>query len=81
MHINVKMSTIIVDTLTFISMLNSASERLKAKNVFIFQHFSFYELLKFHAQLEIRFITSGSGLSRACAHVRAFAARIHKERI
>ena len=45
--INVKMPTI----LTFISMVNTTSERLKARNFFICQYFSFYEQLKFRAQL------------------------------
>ena len=35
----------------FISMINTISEILKARNVFIFQDSSFYEHLKFHAQL------------------------------
>ena len=48
--INVKMPTI-VSILTFISMINTTSERLKAKNFFICRYFSFYEQLKFHAQL------------------------------
>ena len=48
--INVKMPTI-VDILTFISMINTTSERLKARNFFICRYFSFYEQLKFHAQL------------------------------
>ena len=38
----------------FISMINTASENLKAilkqNNSIFFQHFSFYERLKFHAQ-------------------------------
>ena len=47
MLINVKMSTI-VGILTFISMITTTSEGLKA----IFsQHFSFYEQLKFLDQL------------------------------
>ena len=50
MLINVKMPTI-VGILTFISMVNTPSKSLKARNVFIFQHLSFYEKLKFHAQL------------------------------
>ena len=41
----------IVGILTFISMINTTSESLKARNVFIFQHFSFYEQLKFHVNL------------------------------
>ena len=37
--------------LTFISMITTTSERLKARNFFICQYFSFYEQLKFRAQL------------------------------
>ena len=48
--INVKMPTT-VGTLTFISMINTTSERLKAINFFVCQYFSFYEQLKFGAQL------------------------------
>ena len=47
--INVKMP--IVGILTFISRINTTSERLKAKNFLIFRHFSFYEQLKSCAQL------------------------------
>ena len=50
MLINVKMPTI-VGILSFISMINTPSESLKTRKVFIFQHFSFYEQLKFYAQL------------------------------
>ena len=50
MLINVKMPTN-VGILTFVSMINKTYEHLKARKVFIFQHFSFYEQLKFHAQL------------------------------
>ena len=50
MLINVKMPTI-VGILTFIIMINTTSESIKAKNIFVFQHFSFCEQLKFHAQL------------------------------
>ena len=46
--INVK---IIVGTLTFISMINITSERLKAKNFSIYVYFSFYEQMKYSAQL------------------------------
>ena len=49
-HIHVKMPTI-VDIFTFISMINTTSERLKARNLFICRYFSFYEQLKFRAQL------------------------------
>ena len=48
--INVKMPTI-VGILTFISMINTTSERLKARNFFICRYSSFYEQLKFRAQL------------------------------
>ena len=47
--INVKMPTI-VGILTFISMIHT-SERFKAIHFFICRYFSFYEQLKFHAQL------------------------------
>ena len=47
---NVKMPTI-VDILTFISMINTIFESLKAIKVLIFQYFWFYEQLKIHAQL------------------------------
>ena len=46
--INVKMPTI-VGILTFISMINTTSEGLKAEHFFICLDFSFYEQLKFHA--------------------------------
>ena len=61
--IYVKMPTI-VGILTFINMINTASESLKARIIIIFQHFRFYEQLEiscssssdviklfFHAQL------------------------------
>ena len=41
----------IVGILIFISMINTTSKSLKAGKVFIFQSFSFYERLKFYAQL------------------------------
>ena len=50
MFINVKMPTIVV-ILTFISMINTASESLKVREVYIFLPFSVYEQLNFHAQL------------------------------
>ena len=50
LFINVKMPTI-VGILTFISMINTTSERLKARYFFTFRHFSSYEQLKFLAQL------------------------------
>ena len=50
MLINVKMPTI-VGILTFISMINTKSERFKARKVIVFSIFRFYEQLNFHAQL------------------------------
>ena len=47
--ITVKMPTI-VGTLSFISMKNTTSERLKARHFFICWYFGFYEQLKFRAQ-------------------------------
>ena len=47
---NVKMPTI-VGIFTFNSMINTTSKSLKARKVFIFQNFSFYEQLEFHVQL------------------------------
>ena len=41
----------IVGILTFISIINTTSEILQPRNSFICQYFSFYEQLKFHAQL------------------------------
>ena len=48
--INVKMPTV-VGILTFISMINTPSDRHKTRNFFICRYFSFYEQLKFRAQL------------------------------
>ena len=48
--INVKMPTI-VGILTFISMINTTSERLRARNFFVCRYFSFYEQLKICARL------------------------------
>ena len=52
----------IVGILTFISMINTTSESLKARNFFICLYFSFYEQLKFRAQYEKCFITLGPGI-------------------
>ena len=48
MLVNVKMPNL-VGILTFISMINTTSESLEARIVFIFPHSSFYDQLKFHA--------------------------------
>ena len=50
MLINVKMPTF-VGILTYISLINTTSESLKARKVYTFKDFSFYEQLKFHVQL------------------------------
>ena len=51
-QLSVKLTMLInVDNLTFINMINTTSGNLKASIVFIFQHFSFYEQLKFDAHL------------------------------
>ena len=49
MLINVKMPTI-VGILTFISMINTTSKRLKARHFYICPYFKFYVQLKFRAQ-------------------------------
>ena len=51
--INVKMPTI-VDILTFDSMINTTSERPKARNVFICRYISDCEQLKFGAQILVQ---------------------------
>ena len=47
---NVKVPTI-VGILTFISRINTTPERIKSRNFFICRYFSFYEQLKFCAQM------------------------------
>ena len=46
MLINIKMPTT-VGILTFVSVMNTKSESLRARRVFIFQQINFYEQLKF----------------------------------
>ena len=46
----IKMPTTVF-ILTFISMINTTSERLEVINLFICRYFSFYLQLKFRAQL------------------------------
>ena len=49
---NDEMATIIiVGILTFTIRINTGSESFTARKIFAFQYFSFYEELKFHAQL------------------------------
>ena len=45
MPMNVKMPTI-VGILTFIGMINTASESLKGRKIFILEHFCWYEQVK-----------------------------------
>ena len=64
MLINVKMPTI-VGILTFISMINTTPESLKARKVYNFQYFRCYEQFKFvFSELSMKksFITLGPGL-------------------
>ena len=51
--VNVKMPTA-VGILTFISLINTTSDSLKASKLLICQHFSFYEQLEFHAELSLK---------------------------
>ena len=48
----VKMPTI-VDILTFISMINTTSERLKTRNFFICQYFSFFRAVEISCSVEL----------------------------
>ena len=48
-HLSLLSTGSIVGILTFISMINATFESLKARKVSVFQHFSFYEQLKYHA--------------------------------
>ena len=50
LSLNVKMPQI-VGLLIFISRIYKTFERFKVRKIFIFQHFSCYELLQFHSQL------------------------------
>ena len=59
----------IVGILTFVSMINTTSDGLKARKIVIFHHFTFYEQLIF-------FITSGPGLSK-CANTDYQIQTIH----
>ena len=58
--INVKMPTI-VGILTFISRINYQILRYEPEFSTNFDNFNIYEQLKFHAELEKSFITSGPG--------------------
>ena len=76
--INVKMPTI-VGILTFISRINTTSERLKARNFFILRYFSFYEQLKFCGKWSLAWkkcITSGPEQSNWIFYFLAHQIRI-----
>ena len=48
--------------LTFIGMINTTSERLKARHFYICRYFSFYEQLKFRARLfQKKYLGGGGG--------------------
>ena len=65
--INVKMPTIVGIVKTFISVINTTSERLKARKKIIIQYFIFYEQLKFRAQRTTKALIS----LRRCAGLSA----------
>ena len=50
--INVKIPTTVGIHFNIISMINTTSERLKVRNFFICQYFSFYGQLKFSCSVE-----------------------------
>ena len=50
--LKVKMPTM-VGILTFISRINATSERFQARQICKFQHFTFHEQVKYHAQFNI----------------------------
>ena len=82
MLINVKMPTI-VGILTLICMIISTSERLKAINFFICPYYSFYEQVKFRAQLSWarkKFYYLGARPFIVCCdqvHIRSSLIRVH----
>ena len=43
----------VVAIITFISRINTSYESLKARITYLFKRFSFYEQLKFYAQLSL----------------------------
>ena len=51
--INVEMPTT-VGISTFISRINTTSENFKERKIYIFHHYTFYEQLIFHAQLNVK---------------------------
>ena len=69
-----------VGILTFIRMMNTTSERLKARNFFIGQYFSFYDLLNFCAQMNF-FYNLGAGTVKRHRVVCAFVVSIQHDRI
>ena len=75
--------------LAFMSIINAGFENLKARTVFIFQRFSFYAQIKFHAELSMKksFMTSGPclmfGLNISYSHTvfMQAACRLHTDLI
>ena len=70
--INVKMPTR-VGILTFIGKIYTTYERLKARHLFIFRYFSFYEQVKFRSQLSMKKVLTagpGHGLKQRCPKVK-----------
>ena len=65
--INVKMTTI-VGILTFISMINTTFERLKARNFFICRYFSFYE---HSVELSMKKVLNPRGQNLYCSHTQS----------
>ena len=59
--INIKMPTI-VGILTFISMIDTTSERLKARNYCIFRYFSFNEQFLCSVELSMKKVLKPRGL-------------------
>ena len=53
MLINVKMPTIVVVTLTFMSMLNATPESLKARKVVFFSSFKFLWAVQISCSVEL----------------------------
>ena len=62
-------------------MINTTSERLRARNFFVCRYFSFYEQLKVCAQLSVKleksFITSGPDLEELNGRALDLASKGH----
>ena len=51
-----------------ISMINTTSEYLKSRKISVFQHFCFYEQLKFYTELSMKKVLQPRGLSSVSAN-------------